>query len=359
MAENSKIEWCDSTFNPFIGCAKVSPGCDNCYAEKLMDHRMHKVKWGAGQARVRTSPANWKKPLQWNAAHAEFFEKHGRRQRVFCASLADVFDNEVPTEWRMDLFSLIAQTPNLDWLILTKRIGNVRKMCSGDGLMFDMLARRVWLGISVVNQEEADRDIPKLLQVPAVKRFLSMEPLLGPVSFEGMFANSDVPCDGTNALEELDWVIVGGESGPGARPMHPDWARSLRDQCVAAGVPFLFKQWGEWLPTSSADWCRSPTAPEHAAFREKYGRGGYEFPGKESRTILRDGRTCRVDPAGGDLWHRPKGRIVDDAAMACFKDFMRTGEGDPGLQWVHKVGKKAAGRVLDGRTWDEFPETRT
>lgn len=123
MSENSKIEWTDHTFNPFLGCTKVSPGCDHCYAENLMDTRLHKVVWGQHGKRVRTSAATWREPIRWNARHAEFFAAHGRRQRVFCASLADVFDNAVDPAWRGDLFRLIADTPNLDWLLLTKRIG--------------------------------------------------------------------------------------------------------------------------------------------------------------------------------------------------------------------------------------------
>ena len=263
MSENTNIEWCDSTFNPFIGCTKVGPGCDNCYAEKLMDHRMHKVVWGAGQERVRTSAANWRKPLAWDMAHAEFFAAHGRRQRVFCASLADVFDNAVDPAWRRDLFDLIELTPNLDWLLLTKRIGNVARMVA-DARTHDWLAGRlnVMLGATIVNQAEADRDIPKLLEVPAARRFLSMEPLLGPVNLTRIDIDGHreiYPLTGTTGCEDedgnpapdlprIDWVIVGGESGPDARPMSPDWARSLRDQCAAAGVPYLFKQWGEWLP---------------------------------------------------------------------------------------------------------------
>ena len=148
----------------------------------------------------------------------------------------------------MDLFKLIAETPNLTWLILTKRIGNVMGMCSHDGLMFDQLAN-IWLGATVVNQEEADRDIPKLLQIPAKVRFLSMEPLLGLVDLRF----EDVPGVMLSRIGTgIDWVIVGGESGAKARPMHPDWAYSLRDQCAAAGVPYFFKQWGEYAPTDKA-----------------------------------------------------------------------------------------------------------
>lgn len=284
MAENTAIEWCDHTFNPWEGCQKVGPGCDNCYAE-TRNARFGggtAINWGPGAPRRRTSESNWRKPGRWNDAHAEFFAAHGRRQRVFCASLADVFDNEVDPMWRADLFKLIAATPNLDWLLLTKRIGNAADMmflARGGHLP---LLPNVWIGATVVNQAEADRDIEKLLAVPALVRFLSMEPLLGPVTFRP-YTLTERPCfvckleDSGGVLRGewshpincgwrhdqkragtlrqvdihgagIDWIIVGGESGPGARPMHPDWARSLRDQCAAAGVPFLFKQWGEWLP---------------------------------------------------------------------------------------------------------------
>lgn len=272
MAENTAIEWCDHTFNPWTGCTKVSPGCDHCYAEGWSKRASDKVgKWGPGAQRVRTTSANWRKPLAWNAAHAEFFAQHGRRQRVFCASLADVFDNEVPQEWRYDLFNLILGTPNLDWLLLTKRIGNAARMIE-ETLPDNMKALpadhpvawpwpNVWIGATVVNQAEADRDIPKLLQVPAAVRFLSIEPMLGAIdltrvqwpgkhkvdvlrggawdmpSWHGGFTNH-------SDMGRVHWVIAGGESGPNARPAHPDWFRSLRDQCAAAGVPFFMKQMG-------------------------------------------------------------------------------------------------------------------
>jgi protein gp37 len=258
MSENTAIEWADHTFNPWIGCTKVGPGCDHCYAEAWQARfagAQGVTRWGPGAQRGRTTPANWRKPLAWNAHSGRFLAEHGRRQRVFCSSLADVFDNEVDPAWRADLFRLIEDTPQLDWLLLTKRIGNVgRMMVDVAASLFWMdhlgecyLPPNVWLGATVVNQAEVDRDVPKLLKVPARVRFLSVEPMLGPISFEGLFASQN-PNDGTNALEDLSWVICGGESGPHARPMSPDWARSLRDQCQAVGVPFLFKQWGEWLP---------------------------------------------------------------------------------------------------------------
>lgn len=226
MAEKTEISWCDSTFNPWIGCTKVGPGCDNCYAEALMDKRWKRVQWGSGQRRVRTSAANWKQPLLWEHKHEAFMLAHGRRRRVFCASLADVFDNEAPPQWRGELWALVKATPNLDWLILTKRVGNVHGMAPADGL-----PPNVWLGATMVNQSEYDRDLRKLLAVDSSVRFLSAEPMVGPIS-------------GGLDLHGLDWVIVGGESGHGARPIRREWVDNLRHECEAAGVAFFFKQWG-------------------------------------------------------------------------------------------------------------------
>ncbi|MCR6480993.1 phage Gp37/Gp68 family protein [Variovorax sp. ZS18.2.2] len=305
MSANSKIEWTDHTFNPWIGCTKVSNaatgggGCDHCYAEVSTPARVLRSKgketWGTGAPRIRTSEANWKLPLRWNAQHAAFFAQHGRRQRVFCASLADVFDNAVAPAWRVDLIRLIEATPNLDWLLLTKRIGNALGMVPHDWLALDGWPAHVWLGATVVNQVEADRDIPKLLAVPARMRFLSMEPLLGPVDLRLQRPARDEDrqdLDGwcshitTAAGAGIKWVIAGGESGFDARPMHPAWARSLRDQCEAAGVPYLFKQWGAFFPKSN-----SP---------------GLAEPDRNPDLMIR-------------------------------------------------IGKKAAGRLLDGREWNEVP----
>ena len=259
MAENTKIEWADHTFNPWTGCTKVSPACDHCYAEGWAKRSGH-VKWGSGQPRRRTSDANWRMPLKWNREA----ERTGVRPRVFCASLADVFDNEVDPAWRADLFKLIADTQNLNWLLLTKRVGNVMKMANEVADMprtgshtGHLIAhqwrngsppKNVWLGATVVNQEEADRDIPKLLDVPARVRFLSMEPLLGPVDLnyvrQRIQAQRSQLARAINGETWLDWVIVGSESGPGARrdPNMVSWVASLRDQCVDAGVAFLWKQ---------------------------------------------------------------------------------------------------------------------
>lgn len=424
MADNTEIAWADSTFNPWIGCTKVGPGCDNCYAEADFGQRKQRAKWGPGNPRSRTSVANWKKPVQWNAK--PFYEcphcgnrseanmisglsvggelmpvcpacHHGpmkpARRRVFCASLADVFDNEVPAEWRADLFALIEATPNLDWLLLTKRIGNVERMImSALRSMFMQTNREpmmwpwpnVWIGATICNQAEADRDIQKLVAVPATVRFLSMEPLLGAVDIakwldpwtcsncghhgsyqdtgpdrcsicdvelvDGEHGDGVCPVCGISEAQSdeaggtcpncvsvtgwsrdygykfdsekrlIDWVIVGGESGPKARPMHPDWVRSLRDQCREAGVPFLFKQWGEFVPRSSC----------YHTFED--GRSCADM----DPSCERWPNVIRLTESGGDghrLEHVDGG---DDAYM-------------------QRVGKKIAGRLIDGVQHDGYP----
>lgn len=229
MAENSKIEWTDHTFNPWIGCTKVSPACDGCYAENLMANRHGHVQWGAGEDRKRTSVANWRKPIAWDKAAAGKAEP----TFVFCASLADVFDNEVDPFWRDDLFRLIERTQNLTWLLLTKRIGNVMKMT--DPMRGGRpLSRNVAIGATIANQEEYDRDRMKLWQVKADRdplfTFGSFEPLLGPVVLD---------------KHAPDWVIVGGETNQGqhkARFTDPNWFRAMRDQCARIGRAFFMKQ---------------------------------------------------------------------------------------------------------------------
>ena len=217
--ENSNISWTNNTFNPWIGCTKVSPGCLHCYAESLMDTRRKRVKWGRGNPRSRTSAEYWKQPMRWNKQAAA----EGKRIKVFCASLADVFDGEVADAWRDDLFTLIRNTPNLDWQLLTKRPENAVRYAAGI-----QWPQNAWLGVSVEDQERAGR-AEIIAQVPAPVRFLSCEPLLGPVKLN---------------LNGIGWVIVGGESGPGCRPMQKEWVIDIHDQCRAANVPFFFKQWG-------------------------------------------------------------------------------------------------------------------
>ena len=229
MGADTKIEWADHTFNGWIGCTKVGRGCDHCYAEALATTRLG-VSWGAGQPRRRTAESTWRQPRRWNERAA----KTGVRYRVFCSSLADVFDNEVDPQWRADLGKLIRETPHLDWLLLTKRIGNAVDML---GAMFDLdVPPNVFVGATIVNQAEWDRDSHKIAQVSVIvgkrRSFLSMEPLLGPVDFGGL---------GKYRLKSIvGQVIAGGESGPGARPSHPDWlsqpSRSVRDRWRAVPI---------------------------------------------------------------------------------------------------------------------------
>ena len=248
MAETTGIAWTDSTFNPWIGCTKVSPGCDHCYAEALdKRHRWQgDTHWGAGKPRMRTSAANWAKPRAWNKARL----KDGKTHRVFCASLADVFDNEVPTEWRHDLFNLMWETPALTWLILTKRIGNARHM-----LPFTTM-RNVWLGATIVNQEEADRDVPKLLETPAAVRFVSYEPALGPVDWA--------------RYPGIDWIIVGGESTQGAkaRPFGPSWAEDTIEQAREIGAAPFVKQLGSGFGLKDRAGADPMEWPEHLRVQE-------------------------------------------------------------------------------------------
>jgi protein gp37 len=307
MAENSKIEWTDHTFNPWVGCTKVSPACDHCYAEGWARRTGQSGLW-AGERR-RTSPSNWKQPYKWNNAAP----LSGRRQRVFCASLADVFDNQVPQEWRADLFAMIRETPNLDWLLLTKRPQNIQKMLPtdwGEGYP------NVWLGTTVENRAEADRRVPVLLKTPAAIRFLSCEPLLEHVHLGYLqWPNETVgPRNGWSAIlgcrwadgrlvervRPLDWVICGGESGPGARTLDPKWAESLRGQCEAGGVAFFMKQMsGVRKPL--------PPIPPHLMLRQFPGCGvTAQVDTHAERRDVKQARPARVGSAVREA-NAPKG----------------------------------------------------
>lgn len=224
MAENSGIEWTHHTFNPWIGCTKISAACDHCYAEAWDARGLQGLpsRWGPHAARTRTK--TWGNPVKWQKkAKAE-----GVRYRVFCASLADIFDNHksILPEWRSEFWALIKACPDLDFLLLTKRPENICKMLPDD---WGNGYPNVWLGCTVEDQKAAYR-ARHLIKVPATVHFLSMEPLLSDVDLSGV-------------IHGLEWVITGGENGKHYRPVDPDWFRSLRDQCAAAGVPFLFKQW--------------------------------------------------------------------------------------------------------------------
>ncbi len=232
MSANSAIEWTHHTFNPWWGCVKVSPGCEHCYAEGMSVRYGHKV-WGPAKTTARRlfGEAHWAEPLKW---HVEA-ERLGERQRVFCASMADVFEDHPQVQIaRVRLWALIAATPWLDWLILTKRPEHISSMVPPTWL--DQPRANVWYGTSAEDQVRASERVRQLALVPAAIRFLSCEPLLGPLQLD---------------LTGMHWLIVGGESGPGARRMDPAWANSLRRQCEAANVAYFFKQAGSVL---AAEW---------------------------------------------------------------------------------------------------------
>ena len=360
MAETTEILWCDSTFNPWIGCTKVSPGCANCYAERDFDHRKHVAKWGPGQPRHRTSEAYWRQPLKWDRkAEADLAywqekrdrwlasgqDRHGpgrqwlathdaakpRRPRVFCGSLCDIFDPEVPIEWLADVLDLTRRCQNIDWLYLTKRPERAMLRLVGAGMSVAQMRpdlerwivtwingtppANIWIGTTVEDQQRADERIPALLKIPARVRFLSCEPLLGLVHLRKA-AKGMAHIEGNVMLDGIHWVICGGESGPHARPMHPDWARILRDQCSAADVPFMFKQHGEWLPL------------DHCSYWMGGGVDGPESVGVAGMRIRSRGL---------------HGAIYPDRI------------GDPSYA---RVGKHAAGRLLDGHEHNEFPEVK-
>ncbi|MBB5351094.1 protein gp37 [Haloferula luteola] len=259
--KDSKIEWTHHTFNPWWGCVKVSPGCQNCYAEAFSKRTGHAI-WGTNSLRRTFGDKHWNEPKKWNAAA----EAAGERKRVFCASMADVFEERADLDpHRERLFNLIVETKSLDWLLLTKRPAFMAKWIGGtSGAGFVHLEEgealeNVWLGVTVENQEQAMHRVPILLEIPARVRFLSCEPLLGPIDLRHIEDADGNTCDALTgnwgiegrghtgpSAQRIHWVIAGGESGPKSRPIHPAWVRKIRDQCQAAHVPFLFKQWGEY-----------------------------------------------------------------------------------------------------------------
>ncbi|MDI1266814.1 MAG: phage Gp37/Gp68 family protein [bacterium] len=294
MGETTHISWCQHTWNPWIGCTKVSPACDGCYAEAMMDKRYGRVVWGApgkgNGTRSRTSASNWHEPYRWHKAAVAA----GTRPFVFCASLADIFDNQVPTEWRADAFKVMRDTPQLVYLLLTKRPQNIIKLVAEVGY----LPINAAIGTTIEDQRRADLNLPALAMAkactPAAFSFVSCEPLLGPITI--------------SADLMPDWVITGGETDQGghmARPTHPDWFRGLRDQCAAASVPFHHKQNGEWM--------------QHE-FRSNGSQKG-------ERVVWPNART----------------------------DVGNANDGDgPGVD-MDKIGKRRTGRLLDGVEHNGFP----
>ncbi|BDU72935.1 DUF5131 family protein [Mesoterricola silvestris] len=328
---NGGIVWTDATWNLIRGCSRVSEGCRNCYAERMAArfcsqpgmpyHGLVESSTGRWTGHVRLVPEQLETPLTWR-----------RPRRVFVNSMSDLFHEDLPFDRIDQVFGIMAACPQHTFQILTKRPERMRDYLAqdrreewayagsyGNDLLFDQIdlgpraLPNVWVGVSVENQETADKRIPFLLETLAAVRWLSCEPLLGPVDLSreilsdrcgGSYPFPFLPEDcRTHRIDQLDWVVVGGESGPGARPMHPDWARGLRDQCSAAGVPFLFKQWGEWAP------------------------------------------------AMGDLWWHPLEGGPQFRTRAGSMGTHAFGDGYGAV----RIGKKAAGRSLDGQVHDGYP----
>lgn len=303
----TQIEWTEYSWNPITGCAPVSEGCEHCYAQRMAKRLAGRYGYPADEPfkvnlhlERTTEPLRWKKP-----------------RRVFVCSMGDLFHEDVPRWMRFEVMDIILQAKQHTFLILTKRPANMKEFFewyySKAGRTIETI-KNLWLGVTAENQARADERIPILLQIPAAVRFVSVEPMLGPVDLPEYlppvttkdFYVKMLP-DGridSGYRKKLDWVICGGETGPGARPMHPDWVRSLRDQCQAAGVPLYFKSWGDWIPSYEAG--------QRSEEKDQYGRTFGD---------------CRVK------------------ACHIFSDD----------QCMVRVGKKKAGRILDGRTWDEMP----
>jgi protein gp37 len=382
MSDSTKIEWADHTFSPWVGCTKVDMSCDHCYAENWAKRSGHPELWEG--KRRRTTSVYWQQPIKWDRQAAAA----GVRRRVF-PSLCDPFDNKVPKRWRNDLWRCIDETPNLDWMLLTKRPQNIARMLPDPDTGVKPWGNgwpNVWFGVSAGDEVDAERNISILLATPAAIRFVSLEPLLEPVDLRqwlhlyqcGCGWGGDSPLDycnkcgwrgeapivagltddcvrncpeckwplsgdkacpeceghdgdgisfGPNHLPKLNLVIAGGESGPRARSMHPDWPRRIRDDCARAGVAFFFKQWGEWAPVSVLD--------------DDTIEGLYHPAPKRHPEAT---RICRV---ASHVLHTDSSvhDLVDPTAFAAGK----------GAMTMFRVGRGPAGCLLDGRTWKEMP----
>ncbi|MGV1913586.1 phage Gp37/Gp68 family protein [Agrobacterium vitis] len=384
MADNTKIEWTDATWNPITGCSIVSPGCTNCYAMKLAGTRLqhHPSRVGltkdskAGPVwtgEVRFNPEWLTQPLTWKKPRMIFVCAHG-----------DLFAEGVPDEWIDQVFAVMALAPHHTFQVLTKRPERMREYLYGDSarqrIAWAEAAKimnihaphwrdedihganrslaisagqewplpNVWLGVSVEDQPRAEQRIPILLDTPAAIRWISAEPLLGGLDLRKLpsviFAANINALTGTLRWDggptetggpRLDWVVAGGESGRNARPMHPDWARSLRDQCAAAGVPFLFKQWGEWHTAAYRMTDGEPVFRQFTTFDQWVNKASTWING--GVCLDRTGRRLKI---GGDFMRaRDKGTFP--------------------LTIMHRVGKKSAGRVLDGVEHNGFPEVQS
>ena len=333
VGDTTHIEWTDATWNPVTGCTRVSPGCVNCYIDWAPPFRVegrhftdrdgnrsHAIGATTG---VRLHPDRLDWPLR---------KRSWRGKRVFVCSLADLFHDDVPDEYIARVFAVMALTPEVTYQVLTKRPARMRALLAS-GTFAGMVWRdvddpswplpNVWMGVTVEDQERADQRIPILLDTPAAVRWLSCEPLLGPVDLDA----TGMGVTGTSGPESrpsaVDWVVAGGESGPNARPMHPSWARSLRDQCATAGVPFLFKQWGEWAPDEWID------------------EDGCRHVGRKPEA--RDSKSLVMHPAGMTALTPDNPFDPWEHGHPCWHTVMR------------RVGKKRAGRLLDGAQHDGYP----
>ncbi len=328
MSDKTDIEWTDATWNPVTGCTEVSDGCTHCYAKTFAERWRgtpgHYFERGFD---VQLRPDKRDQPLRWK-----------KPRKIFVNSMSDLFHDQVPDEYIAKVFAVMASAPQHTFQLLTKRHGRMRSLLTADYFRTEVLCQtaalaedhgdrggrympywplpNVWLGVSAENALWAKIRGDALRETPAAVRFFSCEPLLGPI--------------GDLDLTGIDWVIVGGESGPGARPMHPDWARSLRDQCTAVGVPFLFKQHGEWIEDVTVH-------PANPAI-------GIDEPYRVLNipSDAKDRRRCAMHLSG-------RTALTPDNPFHPF----RAGHG--GWTAMRRVGKHAAGRVLDGRTWDEYP----
>lgn len=330
MADHTNIEWTDATWNPITGCAVVSPGCKNCYAMKLAGTRLKHHKSRAGLTRSTKAGPVWTGDVRLNEDWLFQPLRWKRPRRIFVCAHGDLFAEGVPAEWIDRVFAVMALSPQHTFQVLTKRAGRMRGYLAagawrgareniGDcaqamsarfrvaGMMAAWPLPNVWLGVSAEDQAHADERIPDLLATPAAKRFASAEPLLGPIEFNGVSSDRretwnwlrgetgtmypDGPDFDYGA--KLDWIIVGGESQRGARPMHPDWARSIRDQCQAAGVPFFFKQWGAWASIydrdlEDPDWRRcNVIEQENPGGRWLNLAGGHGFHGERLHYVVK------------------------------------------------------------------------
>lgn len=368
----TKIEWTDRTWNPVTGCTKVSPGCDRCYAENIA-RRFAGSKAFPNGFEVTLHEERLDQPYRW--------KKPGR---VFVNSMADLFHEDVPDLFITKVFDVMEANPQHTFQVLTKRHARMRAFvqqreeqkkeyadkfwdCPTEAMQYSPAAKyararagnppeNIWLGVSVENQKWADIRVPALLSTPAAVRFISAEPLLGPVDLRNLKARNGALIDalaGDVKTPEgeiyaacpgsIRWVIVGGESGHGARAMHPDWARSLRDQCTQMGVPFLFKQWGEWGP---AEWVARVCDPEV----------GWTGTAEELAAAKAHSESTGATHAFTGNWHEEDGERKYELYEPGHKPWSLERVGLPdGSAGMRRWGKKNAGRELDGATWDQFP----